>query len=63
MQPIQFLREQLEILSDTEHYLFRTSDFYQLFPDLSVPALRMLLGRAVKARLLVRIWVFICIQR
>jgi predicted transcriptional regulator of viral defense system len=55
MQPIQKLRESLETLTDADHYLFRASDFYPLFPDMTVEALRVLLGRAAKAGLLKRI--------
>jgi predicted transcriptional regulator of viral defense system len=49
MQPLQTLRSILEDLADEEHYLFRASDFYPLFPGMSVEVLRVLLGRAVKA--------------
>jgi hypothetical protein len=55
MQPIRKLRETLETLADAEHYLFSTSDFYPLFPNMIEEALRVLLGRAVKAGLLQRI--------
>jgi predicted transcriptional regulator of viral defense system len=52
MAPLQILKNVLEELADEEHYLFRVSDFYQLFPDMSVDALRMLLGRALKTGVL-----------
>jgi predicted transcriptional regulator of viral defense system len=52
MQPLQTLKTILETLADEEHYLFRTSDFYQLFPGMNAEALRVLLGRAVKVRVL-----------
>ncbi|AEF81160.1 type IV toxin-antitoxin system AbiEi family antitoxin [Leadbettera azotonutricia] len=55
MQAIQKLRKTLETLADGEHYLFSVSDFYPLFPGMSEEALRVLLGRAVKAELLQRI--------
>jgi hypothetical protein len=52
MQPLQTLKNTLEALADEEHYLFRASDFYQVFPGMSVEALRVLLGRAVQAGVL-----------
>jgi predicted transcriptional regulator of viral defense system len=54
MQPIQTLKEALESLADGEHYFFRVSDFYQLFPGMRAEALLVLLGRAVKAGVLQR---------
>jgi predicted transcriptional regulator of viral defense system len=54
MQPLQTLKNSLESLTDEEHYLFRVSDFYQLFPGMRIDALRVLLGRAVKASVLQR---------
>jgi hypothetical protein len=54
MQPLQTLKNILESLADEEHYLFRASDFYQLFPDMSADTLRVFLGRAVKAGVLQR---------
>jgi hypothetical protein len=55
MQSIVKLAGILEMLADSEHYLFSVSDFYQVFPLMSPENLRVLLGRAVKAGLLGRI--------
>ncbi len=55
MQVMKKLRNTLESLSDREHYLFRVSDFYSVFPEHSYAALKMLLSRAVKDGLLVRV--------
>jgi predicted transcriptional regulator of viral defense system len=55
MQPLALLRNALETLADGEHDLFQTSDFFALFPTLSLSALRMVLGRAVKSSLLQRV--------
>ncbi|MHC6204024.1 type IV toxin-antitoxin system AbiEi family antitoxin [Breznakiellaceae bacterium SP9] len=55
MQPIRKLAKVLENLADPEHYFFSVSDFYQLFPDMTLEALRVLLGRAVKSELLARV--------
>jgi hypothetical protein len=52
MQPLQTLKRTLEALADREHYLFRPSDFFQVFPAMSAEALRVLLGRAVKTGVL-----------
>lgn len=55
MQSIQILNNNLEKLADPEHYLFSVSDFSALFPQKSIAALMVLLGRAVKNGALVRI--------
>jgi hypothetical protein len=55
MQAIQYLAQTLETLADTEHYLFTLRDFYQVFPDAGIEALRMLLSRAVKSGVLRRV--------
>ena len=55
MQPIIRLKTILESLADAEHYLFKTSDFRILFSGTSPQALRILLGRAVKAGVLKKI--------
>ncbi|GHV86267.1 hypothetical protein AGMMS50230_18750 [Spirochaetia bacterium] len=55
MQTIKLLGNTLETLAGREHYLFSVSDFYSLFPEMSSPALRVLLGRAVKSGILARI--------
>jgi hypothetical protein len=55
MQPINKLMNTLEALACAEHYLFKASDFRVLFAGTSQEALRVLLGRAVKAGLLKRI--------
>jgi len=54
MQPIRLLRETLEAFGSEGHYLFLTGDFYPLFPAMRADALRVLLGRAVRTRLLTR---------
>jgi hypothetical protein len=54
MQSLRKLREVLGFLADKDHYLFSVSDFYSLFPDMGVEALRVLLGRAAKAKVLRR---------
>ena len=55
MQSLQILKNHLEKLADTEHYLFSVSDFSSLFPQKSQTALLVLLGRAVKNGFLVRV--------
>jgi len=55
MQSIQVLRENLEKLASTEHYLFSVSDFSALFPNKSFSALLVLLGRAVNNGTLERV--------
>ncbi|WP_038079128.1 type IV toxin-antitoxin system AbiEi family antitoxin [Treponema primitia] len=55
MQSIQRLKSTLESLASAEHYLFSASDFYQIFPEMTAPALRVLLGRAAKSGVLIRI--------
>jgi hypothetical protein len=55
MQSIQRLKNTLESLANAEQYLFSASDFYQIFPEMTAPALRVLLGRAVKSGTLARI--------
>jgi predicted transcriptional regulator of viral defense system len=55
MQSIQKLKNILETVADSEHYLFSVGDFSQLFSDMSPVALLVLLGRASKSGLLVRI--------
>ncbi|MCL2044013.1 MAG: hypothetical protein FWG89_07740 [Treponema sp.] len=48
MQSIQVLKTNLENLANSQHYLFSVSDFSALFPQKSLTALMVLLGRAVK---------------
>jgi hypothetical protein len=55
MQPITFLRETLDRVAAEDQYLFAAVDFLPLFPDLSIAALRMLLSRASRQGLLVRV--------
>jgi hypothetical protein len=55
MQPIAKLADILETVTSPEHYLFTASDFYQIFPDMSLKNLNVLLGRAVKSGLLARV--------
>lgn len=55
MQVMKVLRFTLDTLSDSEHYLYRVSDFYSVFPDHSYAALKVLLSRAVKEGVLVRV--------
>ena len=55
MQPVKKLAKTLEELAGPEHYLFSASDFYQIFPDMPLANLRVMLGRAVKSALLVRV--------
>jgi hypothetical protein len=55
MQPIKKLAKTLEDLAGPDHYLFSANDFYQIFPDMPVENLRVVLGRAVKSELLVRV--------
>ncbi|GAB6393667.1 MAG: type IV toxin-antitoxin system AbiEi family antitoxin domain-containing protein [Treponematales bacterium] len=45
----------LEALAVGERYLFTPADFYQVFPDMGMSALGMLLSRAVKGGLLRRV--------
>lgn len=52
---MKILRSTLETLSDSEHYLHGVNDFYSLFPDHSYAAIKVLLSRAVKEGVLVRI--------
>jgi predicted transcriptional regulator of viral defense system len=54
MQPIKQLGKALEELAVDGQYLFAISDFYALFPEMSIPALRVLLARAAKSALLIR---------
>jgi len=55
MQPIQILKTNLEKLASPEHYMFSVSDFSALFPEKSISALLVLLGRAVKNGTLIRV--------
>jgi len=55
MQPIRYLAQTLETLASRDRYLFTPADFYQIFPDLGMEALYMLLSRAGKAGLLRRV--------
>jgi predicted transcriptional regulator of viral defense system len=55
MHPIQELKDSLEKLADAQHYLFAVSDFQALFPYKTLPALLVLLGRAVKSGILERV--------
>jgi len=55
MQTMQLLKNNLEELSDSEHYLFSVKDFSALFPKKSQAALLVLLGRAVKSGVLERV--------
>jgi hypothetical protein len=48
MQPIQYLRQQLEALATVEHYLFRPADLRALLPTLSDGAFKTLLSRCAK---------------
>ena len=55
MQSIKILRNALEDLCDSNHYLFAVSDFRSLLPDLKVNALKTLLSRAQADGLLKRV--------
>ena len=55
MQVLKKLRNILDSLSDREHYLFAVSDFYSVFPNHSYAALKVVLSRAVKDGLLMRV--------
>jgi hypothetical protein len=54
MQPLRTLARTLASLADEEHCLFRVGDFSPLFPGMNEAALRVLLGRAVRAGALQR---------
>jgi len=55
MQPIRYLAGALETLAAGERYLFTPADFYQLFPEMGMDALGMLLSRAAKGGVLRRV--------
>jgi len=55
MQSIQELRTTLENLSDPQHYLFSVSNISAIFPEKSSSALLVLLGRAVRGGILIRV--------
>lgn len=46
MGSIKLLQNTLESICDSDHYLFTVSDFYSIFPSLSVNAFKTLLSRA-----------------
>lgn len=49
MQPIKYLVNWLSQHVNSEHYLFMLHDLRALFPDLSTPAFKTLMSRAVHA--------------
>ncbi|MDR3243530.1 MAG: hypothetical protein LBT79_02145 [Elusimicrobiota bacterium] len=53
MQSIEILINELEA-AGSSNYLFKSSDFNQIFPNLKVEAIRMLLTRAVQSKILMR---------
>jgi predicted transcriptional regulator of viral defense system len=55
VNPLSHLTQTLKLLANAEHYLFTLNDLHSIFPQTSQAALRMLLGRAVKAGLLQRV--------
>lgn len=55
MQPMNLLQSIVERLSDRDHFLFCTEDFFSLFPDFTIANLRMLLSRAAKSGVLERV--------
>ncbi len=65
MQPIKKLTTSLGLLVNKDHFLFSLSDLSGLFPELSMAALKALIGRAVKNDLLQRVCrgIYICPQR
>lgn len=54
MQNINILQNHLEQLANKDNYIFSTSSFSVLFPNLSKTALLMLLSRAVRKGILLR---------
>ncbi len=52
---IKLLRNTLDSLCDSDHYLFTVSDFYSIFPTLSKNAFKTLLSRAQAEGILKRI--------
>jgi len=55
MRNIEKLKTSLENLADKDHYIFSAGDFYLLFSALSASALNILLSRAVKKGILMRV--------
>lgn len=55
MQPIKILEDWLNRYAKEDRYLFSLQDMIPLFPDLSINALRTLLCRASKKKLLERV--------
>jgi hypothetical protein len=55
MQSIKILRNALNSLCDSEHYLFAVSDFRSLFPGMKSNALKTLVSRAQADGLLKRV--------
>lgn len=55
MGSIRLLRNTLEYLCDSDHYLFTISDLYSIFPTLKMNALKALLSRAKADGLLKRV--------
>jgi predicted transcriptional regulator of viral defense system len=55
MQPIKYLTQWLSQHADNKHYLFRLRDLRALFEELSDPAFKTLLSRAVRLGLLCRV--------
>lgn len=55
MGSIKLLRNTLDSLCDSDHYLFTVSDFYSIFPTLSKNAFKTLLSRAQAEGILKRI--------
>ncbi|MEX2130598.1 MAG: type IV toxin-antitoxin system AbiEi family antitoxin domain-containing protein [Pseudohongiellaceae bacterium] len=55
MQPLRLLTRTLADLAGVDHYLFTPSDLRALLPDLSDPAFKTLLSRAVSNGDLVRV--------
>ncbi len=55
MQTLKTLENTLSNLADSEHCLFSENDFLQVFPNLTVQNIRMVLSRAVKNGILERV--------
>ncbi len=55
MSPLRILEQFLRTMTTPETYLFTLSDLEGLIPQMTRPAWKMLLNRAVKAKLLVRV--------
>lgn len=55
MQPMQFLKDWLDLNANQQHYLFTHQNLRQLFPEMSDGAFKTLLSRSVKTGCLTRL--------